>query len=275
MLRFMLSLLVLLSFHTNVYSLEFSDKPANSKIIEQVVGDDELILTRSNFVSLRGMINGETVSTAITELQKNKSKSPILFIHSGGGEIMAGLRLIQFIKDSPRPIRCYASYAASMAFTILQSCHERIIGDTSYLMQHQSSGGADGQFENVKAEVNTFWQGLMDLVESAQAKRMKITTEQLRKNIAHDWHLIGSDVILKNHAADKIKRVQCEADIADEVYTLSFNIFGFTVTQRFSRCPIASGALSTDISQINYGDKTSKTAEQVLELVRKYLNSGF
>ena len=84
-----------------------------------------LELQNFNTVIIRTEITEESVDRTIKEIASVPGKEVVLYIYSPGGSVREGGRLIDFIRAVDKKVICVADIAASMAFAILQSCHER------------------------------------------------------------------------------------------------------------------------------------------------------
>ena len=86
--------------------------------------EPELIeFKKDNFVSLRETINQDSSSRLLSKLNliETKHNTIYLYINSPGGDVMAGLEIINYIKSLQRrdkQIICIAHNAMSMAFVI-------------------------------------------------------------------------------------------------------------------------------------------------------------
>jgi len=95
-------------------------------------------------VYLDGAITGRGIDPVTNALQAyaSKSKEPVdMIINSPGGEVLAGLWIIDTMKDLQSrgiTIRCFVKrYAASMAFQIYLHCNERYALEGSILLWHR------------------------------------------------------------------------------------------------------------------------------------------
>lgn len=97
---------------------------------------------RVNAHLMHGYVNYQTMSLMHRHILSHVArgdKNIYMFIHSGGGEVVNGLRGINYMIRAQKlgyKFTCYTDYAASMAFTILQACDKRIAIKDAILMQH-------------------------------------------------------------------------------------------------------------------------------------------
>ena len=94
-------------------------------------------------------INGSTVDKLIGEINQantDHASSILIEIDSPGGSVMDGMRLQKVIERSEAPVVCVIDgMAASMAFSVEQSCSVRAMTSRSFLMMHEPSGQVAGQ----------------------------------------------------------------------------------------------------------------------------------
>lgn len=196
----------------------------------------EIILTDSNSISLRGEVNEDSISEVIVKLAKNNSPIIYLYINSPGGEVLAGMKLVNYLKYTSKHVVCIAEVAISMAHQILQACPERTATDTSILMQHRMSGGAQGNSDQIASALNILVK-LEEFLDIASAKRMKISLEEFMKKVSKEWWVFGKDAKDVN-MVDRIVTVQCE----DAMYSISdkktIQIFIFQIPILLNHCPI-------------------------------------
>jgi ATP-dependent Clp protease protease subunit len=92
------------------------------------------------------------------------SKEPItVIIASPGGDAFSGFSMVRAIrlaqKKGIKVIGDVHGHACSMAFFLLQTCDERIMGKLDVLMAHGITTGFTGDMKNMEAESKllTFW----------------------------------------------------------------------------------------------------------------------
>ena len=162
----LLLLFIIFYFTTNVLSQDF--------FINQ--NKEVITLTNSNFVVIRGQITGKLASKVIIDLIEMRDKVIYLYISSPGGSVVDGMKIIQVIKGlelSGKKIICIADMALSMGFAILQYCSERVVMQSSILMQHQMSLQLGGSINNVNSYVS-FIHSMNDEVDKKQSEKLGI-----------------------------------------------------------------------------------------------------
>jgi ATP-dependent protease ClpP protease subunit len=213
-------------------------------------------LNPENTVVLRGEINSDSVSKAIVNMYAAPGPDVYLFIDSGGGSVLDGLRLINAIDASPHKVHCIASVAASMAFIILQACPDRLIVNNALLMQHVASYGVEGREPN-NYEFAMLMRKISNDLNERQAKRIGMSLDEFNKKTMADWWLWDSEAIKVNAADEKVK-VTCTKDLVDKRIIESFTFLIFKVEIVFSGCPLISEPLSIDMPQDTINDADAK-----------------
>ncbi len=230
----------------------------SSNAIEQ--SNDLVKLTEDNFVVLRGTIDGQSSSKLISELLDKKSKELYVYLITGGGSVTSGMQIIQTLKaleKSGTKINCITNVGLSMGFVITQYCQNRLVMDSSILMQHQASFGVKGPMNNVNSYVE-FIRSMINEVDIYQSNRMNLTLHDFKEKTRDDWWLIGSEAV-RNNAADKIVYVLCDFKnqfVKEEVETL----FG-TIKLTYSKCPVARDPTKVQFS----GNFTEHEKEKYLD----------
>jgi ATP-dependent Clp protease protease subunit len=219
-----------------------------------------VIELNKNFASLRDTIDSNSATQVIYNLNElNTSLSPIyLYINSPGGDVMAGMEIINYMKGlqaQNRKINCIAFNAMSMAFVIFQYCSERYILHSSTLMQHQMSlSGISGKLYDINSRM-TYYNTIEKELNAHQADRLKISSEAFIGKIQHDWWLHTQDILSQN-GADKIVTIKCTFENYFENVTVS-TLFG-DITMVYSACPIISQPLKVLFSQLYPLDQRSE-----------------
>lgn len=221
-----------------------------------------ITLTENNYVLLRGEINGELVANTMVKLALLKTDNPILFIQSPGGEITAGLQLMQYMKDSGRKFTCIADMAGSMAFIILQGCDNRYVLSNSLIMQHLASFQVAGPTENFKTRYLSVL-SIVDELEIMQAKRVGKSLEQFKKDRLSDLWLFGQQGITYG-AADDIVPVRCDSKLWTGTTKESIAILIFKITITWSNCPLVRSPLSADMGGAINSAEGQKVYEDIM-----------
>lgn len=159
-------------------------------------------------ISISGEINDKLANETIKALQKiesdNKSTPILVFINSGGGDVLSGGRIIDAFMASKRPIYTIdIEMTASMAAIIFEHGDKRFMFPHSILMFHMASSSySDQQINQISSELIL----ISRLTQSYNiyiSKRASIPLNILLINEANEWWLLSPDAI-KNKLADGI-----------------------------------------------------------------------
>lgn len=129
---------------------------------------------------------------------------------------MSGSQIIDAIHMSQVPVVCEVKgMAASMAAMIFESCSQRYMLPSSFLLFHQMSLDMPMmQIRETEAELN-FIKKYWKETEDAVAKRLGMTPEEYQQRINNTWFVTSGEAI-KNHYVDGlIDSVSCEKAIGN------------------------------------------------------------
>jgi len=157
---------------------------------------------RYRFVSQINEANVRLCINRLTEWERLYPDRDIeITITSGGGEIVQGLALYDFLQTLKKPTRkiiivCFG-IAASMAGVILQAGDVRRMGKESWLMLHEASlavEGKSGEIENriewVRAVENRLW--------LLYANRSNLSKAQIKNKLkGTDWFVDSTEALEK------------------------------------------------------------------------------
>jgi ATP-dependent Clp protease protease subunit len=214
----------------------------------------QIDLTDNNFASLRGPINSHTINHAITRLMEiSQYNNKIhIFIHSDGGDVLAGLQLMNYMKTlqyQGKEINCISNTAISMAFVIMQQCTNRYVLPYSILMQHQISlnNGLSGELHKINSQTLHI-NSIENELNTLQAEKIGISVEDFTKKILNEWWSTSTEAI-KNNIADEIITFTCNFPFQIEIVN---NI-------EYSKCPIIANPIKNNQKFNNFeGDKENK-----------------
>jgi ATP-dependent protease ClpP protease subunit len=173
-----------------------------------------IVLTTDNFVSMDFEVNMDTVEYVILKLDSlDKSKPRYLYIRSPGGEVIAGTRLVEYLRsEDGKGVVAIAQFSASMAFVTLQASETRLITRTGVLMSHGISGGVQGNIEQIEKQLD-FMRKLENMLLDLIADRIGITREELREKHTPEWWIVGADEAVKANAVDGVASVTCSTEV--------------------------------------------------------------
>ena len=205
-----------------------------------VNGSDTIITLRpENTIVLRDEVNTHTVSKMNQLLSTNNSKKIYLYLYSPGGDIESGLSLVSLIKaqiSNGREIVCIADYAASMAFSILQSCSKRYIMEDGSIMQHQPTISIKAKLFSFREQMR-FTEEMMLKLMSSDAARVGMKLDDYIKRIDNDWWMFGEQAV-EEGAADKAVTVICTEALTRMMITDTIQSSYGSVAVSYSGCPI-------------------------------------
>jgi len=216
-------------------------------VASKTIPEERIILTEKNMVQLKGEINEITAGKVIGDIlnirKTNADGKIYLVIDSPGGEVDAGLQLIDFL-DTQSNIIPIAIKAASMASAILESMQERLIIAGSTLMFHRAAGQFSGYFSDGEVESHLAYAKKMILkMEKQNAKRLQLTLEEYRKQVTAELWMYGEEAIEK-HAADRIVKPVCDANLMSKtIQEDRQGLFGSAIIV-WSACPLITLPLS-------------------------------
>lgn len=215
-----------------------------------------VVLAADSVIPIRGEVGDDTVSKWIMALTMAQSNHVYLFIDSPGGSVIAGARFIDAMQASNKQITCVVGFAASMAFIITQACPERIIMPSSILMQHQEAFGLEQNKMLNQESFFNFLKGMINQLDTAQAKRIGISLEKFHALTTSDWWLFGVDNVTLN-TADKVEKVSCSPELTAKTTMETFRTMFGTVNVTFSACPLISAPLKIEMPAHSEGARES------------------
>lgn len=236
-------------------------------------------LTKDNTIVLRGEVDSKSVGSVVLKLAESDQKELYLFITSPGGSMVDGNQLVYALKNTDKKVTCIASVAASMAFIILQACHDRVILPHSILMQHVASYSLEGDAPNNASRVE-FIQQMIDQLDADQAKRLGLSVKEFRAKTRNDWWLFGENAI-KAKAADRSESVTCSEELAKERVKEVYQVFIFRIAVEWSACPLIEYPVSVgtdkDMDRIRKNPRSHKEYLKLLKSldVRGSVNRWF
>lgn len=143
-------------------------------------------------------------------LQSNSvstTKPIFIILDSPGGSVLAGAKILDYIKASKAPIHCVVdNFAASMAAMILENCDKRYASPSSIIMFHNASGTFKGEFPQIESRFNAF-KKLVEGMEASVAARLGMTLKDYQAKIGPEWWITGVDEALKYKVVDEEAKV--------------------------------------------------------------------
>jgi len=227
-------------------------------------------LTEDNTIALNGPVDDSSVQAVQLKAKKLdlslKSGYPIyLVLNTPGGEIQAGLELIEFLNSLNRPVHTVTLFAASMGWQIAQHLGNRYILNYGVLMSHKASGGFQGEFPGQIDSRYGFWLGRINQMDTQTVKRTKgkQSLKSYRAQYENELWLGGPDAVKKGYA-NKVVKMSCSKELSLSNEEVKVSTFFGSVVLTFSGCPSITGPtgmsakLRTNQGLMTLGDFNAK-----------------
>lgn len=243
-------------------SLECQQKLASSK---------NTIVLSDNTIVLRGEVDGNSVSKTIASLMTAQGDTVNLFLSSPGGSVVDGAQLVQAIRSVNKKVVCVTDFSASMSFVILQACDERVVLESSILMQHVPSFGLRHQPQPNAVAFVEFLKQMTNAIDTAQAKRMELPLERFKQLVRDDYWLFGREAV-KAKAADRVAQAVCSPELVNKEEKESLSFFGGMIKLNitWSKCPLVTEPKSVEISR--FGTLTQAQEEKLQKQLTRILD---
>lgn len=242
-------------------------------MINTIFATNIVELKDGNFISIKGTINEETTNKFMIDASQlsNDIDNIYIYIHSGGGSVMDGMRIIEYMKvlEDTYSVHCISDYSASMAFVILQYCEHRHTTISSLLMQHQMSLGVKNNLFNMNNYLDMI--NKMNVhIDNTQAKRIGLSYDEFKDKITNDWWIYGTDTVDEN-VSDDIISIKCHQKLYKKTETLNIETFFGDIKITFNYCPLVRYPIS-----IKYDKKAFEHMDDVdnyiQNTIRDYLH---
>ncbi len=169
-----------------------------------------IVLNTTNHLALRGEVSEASASELVRAALTAAQPPSYLYIDTGGGDVVAGQRIIELVVQLQ--LICIVYRAYSMGFAILQNCLYRWVLPGATLMQHPMSVTFSGAVQRSQAYVNMAL-GLNHAMNSVQAKRLGVSVDWFLNRIAGDWWLEDTQA-LEHRCADTHVHATCTRELA-------------------------------------------------------------
>lgn len=156
------------------------------------------ITIKDDIVTLYGEVSDASAYAVVTKIHElqfvDKDKPILLLLDSPGGSVEAGLRIIDAMQISARPVYTVViGEAASMAAYIHSYGVKRLMFPRANLMYHMASNGMIGEI-NHSTERLKYVQALIDDLDENICKRSgKVTLEEFRIHKANEWYVLAKE----------------------------------------------------------------------------------
>lgn len=164
---------------TTVYS------PQQATSLKQTTYNVESMKVSADSVILFNVaVVEESVEAAISLIRETSGNTVYLVLDSPGGSVLAGARLLEYIKHSGKNVITVCdNLCASMAFQIFEAGSRRLMTEKAILMAHPASGGAQGTIENM-FELIKMYKSYVDRMDADVAKRSGIEYSKFKALVA-------------------------------------------------------------------------------------------
>lgn len=222
---------------------------------------DVIVLSESNTLVLNTEVDVESTARLIYKARQldnayigiNKGNKPIyLFLNTPGGDIQAGLDLIEALQGLNRKVKTVTYFAASMGFQIAQNLDERLILKSGTLMSHRARGGVQGEFGGVSpSQLESRLAYYMHMIAEMDAQTVrrtngKQTMDSYTKSYVPELWVTGVQATAMGYA-DRIITVRCDSSLSG-VEEKSANFMGFEIKFLVDKCPINTGVLDASVN---------------------------
>jgi ATP-dependent protease ClpP protease subunit len=118
-----------------------------------------------------------------------KIKPIVLLIFSYGGNLDVCNSLIDIIEGSDTPVYgVNMGIAASAACFIYLACHKRFMLPRSSFLIHRGSGGYEGTYEQVLAQIVDY-QNSIELIVNLVKEKTNYSEKEIEEKIATEWYI--------------------------------------------------------------------------------------
>lgn len=212
------------------------------------------ILSESNTLILNEPVSASIVADIILKAQQldsDSTKPLYLFVNTPGGDIQAGLELIDSLNSLKRPVHTITLFAASMGFQIVQHLGSRFMTKHAILMSHRAAGGFSGSFGGVSpSQVDNRYKLWLSRVAEMDRQTVlrtngKQTMESYQKAYADELWLTSSQAVEGGYA-DMTANVKCDESLSGTV-TKTAEVKGLKFVYDVDKCPLNTGVLNVRI----------------------------
>ena len=198
-------------------------------------------LTDDNMLVLNDAVSAESASNLLNKAFKLSLENPhidlYLVLDSPGGDVVAGMNVIEGLNALPNKVHTITFSAASMAYQMAQNLGTRYITKYGYLMSHRAKlGGIGGQMPGELDTRLNFYKDLLGTIDVDTAKRIGISLPEYTKLIHDEYWVIGDAAVKANHA-DEVVLVSCSKKLIESRVSKSTNGFLGSYTVKWSGCP--------------------------------------
>jgi ATP-dependent Clp protease protease subunit len=239
-----------------------------------------ILLTDRNTVLLDAEFSSETTSEVVEKFQKLTALGDkYLVLISPGGEISAGLSMIDSLNGISDKINTITIFSASMGFVTVQGMKKRYITPHGVLMSHRANGGIRGQFPNGELESRlNFWLKRINSLDNLTVARTegKLTFKQYSDMYSNEMWCEGQNCVDLGFA-DEVVLVKCgKSLLGTTVKDVSINFLGKNIDLSVSRsnCPVIEGykIVNSKVDGVAYNANVDPRVDHFITEYVKTLN---
>jgi ATP-dependent protease ClpP protease subunit len=218
-----------------------------SLLLTPILFSKEITLHDYNTVILDLPFDRATVNEVITAFQQ---KPPFfekyLIIISPGGEVVAGLDMIDALNGISSKINTITIFAASMGFAAVQGLGKRYITEHGVLMSHRAFGGMQGSFPQGELESRlNFWTKRIEDLDTLTVKRTngKMDLKQYQDLYSKEMWCEGQNCVNLGFA-DEVVKIKCASTLVGVTKkNITINFMGRDIDLVVERnlCPLIQG----------------------------------
>ena len=150
----------------------------------------------SNLILIDGPIDESSSEKFANKIFSISSDKIYIYISSPGGDVYSAFKMINVIKtlSKNKEIVCIGEFAASAAFLILSQCDNKIVTNTSTLMQHQMATGTYGEIEKMFSKMK-YNDKLNEYLITLQSHLFNMSNEEFIDKIRDEWWIFGREIL--------------------------------------------------------------------------------
>ena len=231
-----------------------SPKPSQTEFAKEIKLTDDNVMLLAEEVT-QASVTALMVKAAALDSTLGSEYPIYLVLYTPGGDIQAGLELIDFLKGLHRPIHTITLFAASMGFQIAQQLGDRYIIKFGTLMSHKARGAIQGEFGDRMSQIDSrygHWLNIVYMLDMATVKRTngKQTLESYRAQYQNELWMTG-DISVKGGYADSVVQVSCDSGLYLKNRILHVDYMGLNLEVTFSGCPMILSPISIKILSVS------------------------
>lgn len=220
--------------------------------IRTAVQPQVLVLTKENTLSFEEVVTPESVAKFQDQLQTmsnklDKNAEITVVLYTPGGDVVAGMQLIDSVRAVPQKVNTLTVFSASMGFHFVQGMGDRMILPSGTLMSHRAKGGMEGEFDgSLDVRIKAIYRKT-DYLSSIAAYRMGRTLPEYKDLIRDEYWKNGQDAVDDN-SADKVVLARCDDSLSGTYDKIMYTMFG-PITLVMSNCPLITSPLDYKIEE--------------------------